>query len=223
LQAQLTGWATLPEDKKTQYREWLKGECFNSTSNDNLCSRDFVKAEGNNTVWNFHQTYLPKAKSTFEELYILQNARRDVSWNANNNTARIPIQTQPSQVLADFLTVNLQDEWTWDGWKLLIDFTSSARVQVLWQPGITPHVNGLGGDLVYMDSNAPLSEWDVQWTIRHEFGHVLGFPDCYVEFYDPNEKVMITYQIDITDLMCSRAGKLKERHFTDMKKNYARP
>lgn len=224
LQAQLAAWSTLPADKKASYKEWLVSECFNTTANENTCQRDFSRAETKNDLWAFHQSYVAKAKSTFEELYDLQNARRDVSWDTKTNTARIAIQPQASPELTDFLTLNLQDEWKWvqAGWHLLVDFSASARVQVLWQPGVTPHVNGLGGDLVYMDSNAPLTEWDVQWTIRHEFGHVLGFPDCYVEFYDPTDKAMVTYQIDITDLMCSRAGKLQERHFVDMKKNYAR-
>jgi len=53
----------------------------------------------------------------------------------------------------------------------------------VFEPGVTPHVNGIGGRIITMDANAPLDDYDVSWTIRHEYGHVLGFPDCYVEFY----------------------------------------
>lgn len=38
--------------------------------------------------------------------------------------------------------------------------------------------------------------------IAHEFGHVLGFEDCYIEFYN-DQKEIIYYEIDKSNLMCS--------------------
>ena len=73
-----------------------------------------------------------------------------------------------------------------------------------------------------MDANSPLSEYNVQWTIRHEFGHVIGFPDCYHEFYDATESTMISYQIDITNLMCSRRGHLQQAHVDELRRVYYR-
>jgi hypothetical protein len=84
-------------------------------------------------------------------------------------------------------------------------------------------VNGLGGDTITMDANRSLEEYSTRWTIRHEFGHVLGLPDCYIEFYDESRAVMVSYQIDITNLMCSRKGKLQERHVLELRKHYYRP
>jgi hypothetical protein len=81
-------------------------------------------------------------------------------------------------------------------------------------------VDKLGGNEITMDKNAPLSEYEVQWTIRHEFGHVLGFRDCYLEFYDSTEKAIVSYQFDVTNLMCSRQGHLKEIHYQELKRLY---
>jgi hypothetical protein len=103
-----------------------------------------------------------------------------------------------------------------------LDFKKNAPVHVEFQPGVVPHVNDIAGDTIVMDKNASLNEWDVQWTIRHEFGHVLGFTDCYVEFYDSAAQQMVNYQIDVSNLMCSRAGKFKQTHFDEMKANYLR-
>ena len=88
-----------------------------------------------------------------------------------------------------------------------------------FEPGTTPHVNG-AGDTITMDANQALNEYDSTWTIRHEFGHVLGFPDCYVEFYDEEAGLMINYQIDTSNLMCSRRGHLQDKHFQQLKKHY---
>lgn len=71
-----------------------------------------------------------------------------------------------------------------------------------------------------MDSNQPIEEYDSQWTIRHEFGHVLGLPDCYHEFYDTTQEAYVNYQFDVTDLMCSRAGNMNERIYLELKKAY---
>ena len=55
-----------------------------------------------------------------------------------------------------------------------------------------------------------------QWTIRHEYGHVLGLPDCYIEFYDEDLGLMIHYQLDVTNLMSSRRGKLQQKQFDQL-------
>ena len=63
---------------------------------------------------------------------------------------------------------------------------------------ITTHRNDLDW------TSAHETQMNVQWTIRHEFGHVLGFPNCYLEFYDNDTATMVSYQLDVTNLMCSR-------------------
>ena len=44
-----------------------------------------------------------------------------------------------------------------------------------------------------------------QKVLAHEFGHVLGFPDCYIEFFDEKEKELVYYEQgrDDTNIMCS--------------------
>ena len=91
---------------------------------------------------------------------------------------------------------------------------------VVFQAGATPHVNGIAGSEITMDGNRNMAEYSSRWTIRHEYGHVLGFPDCYVEFFDVGAGVMVNYQLDITNLMCSRKGKLQERHYLELRNAY---
>ena len=84
------------------------------------------------------------------------------------------------------------------------------RVNVVGVPAITPAADRV---------NPPGS---VPPTIRHEYGHVLGFPDCYLEFYDTNLNQMVQYQLDITNLMCSRRVHLQQSHYDEMKRVYFR-
>jgi hypothetical protein len=91
----------------------------------------------------------------------------------------------------------------------------SGAVHVEWEDGALPHVNGLGGDTITMDSNT--AQWleQTQVTMTHEFGHVIGFPDCYVEFWDPSEPeggAFVEYALDPDDRMCALSGGTQERH-----------
>ncbi len=74
-----------------------------------------------------------------------------------------------------------------------------------------------------MDANQALEEYNAQWTIRHEFGHVLGLPDCYHEFYDVKLNAYVNYELDSSDIMCSRAGNFKPRIYQELKRVYSSP
>ena len=74
-----------------------------------------------------------------------------------------------------------------------------------------------------MDENVPADNEVSSSVFQHEFGHVLGFPDCYVEFYDEGEQKMINYQIDTGNIMCSRIGKVTGLHRDAIRAAYAKP
>lgn len=218
LENKFNGWQKLSETQRAEFSQWLLMTCYNSWQDDRRCRWEFERAKKALKLYSFYQKFKDLAESTLDGFFRLQNPRQDVSWVGDEmKIDLLPIRERDR---LEFVKINIEDEFKWLNWKLKIGFSNSASVQVIFEPGVNPHVVGLGGDLLYMDANAPLTEWDNQWTIRHEFGHVLGIPDCYVEFYDPNEKLMITYQIDVDDLMCSRAGKMNERLFLALKKAY---
>ena len=132
-----------------------------------------------------------------------------------------PFQDPGSDDVRNFLKTNIEDEWRFNNWHLELPFTGNSEApHVVFLPGVTPHVNGIGGDEITMNSSQPLTEYDAQWTIRHEYGHVLGFPDCYVEFYERERNVIVNYQFDIDNLMCSRRGHIKATHLAELKRVY---
>jgi hypothetical protein len=71
-----------------------------------------------------------------------------------------------------------------------------------------------------MDQNSDMQDPENETVLAHEFGHALGFPDCYVEFYDDDEQAIINYQLDVQNIMCSLNGTVNASHFEELRKTY---
>lgn len=219
----LKDWQALPPEEQTLAQQWLLQVCNNSMENRQRClvqTENAIKANNAFTFFNQHQA---AGKTLLDEMmFIPSNGKFSAAKWSTTNEFQVPFMEPKNEAMRSFLTSNIETEWKLLPFSLHINFVPSKNygVEVIWQPGITPHVPALGDNRIYMDSNAPISEYDVQWTIRHEFGHVLGFPDCYVEFYDADVQAIVGYQIDINDLMCSRRGHLKDRHLSELKRVY---
>ncbi|MEZ0390994.1 MAG: hypothetical protein ACAH59_02185, partial [Pseudobdellovibrionaceae bacterium] len=212
---------TLSAEKQSEIKEWLRQMCQNTEGVGAGCQGLAEAAIKGKQAYEFYLKHLPSGERIWNSYFGLHNPRHEFVWSkASPLEMHIPFQDPHDNTILDFLKINIEDEFKWNDWKMLLDFKPYADVHVEFEPGVTPHVNKAGGDTITMDKNTPLTEWDVQWTIRHEFGHVLGFVDCYVEFYDAQEKVIINYQLDTTHLMCSRMGRMQQSIFDTLKANY---
>lgn len=210
----------IPADKVKPIKEALAGICKNNSSWGN-CQKSVENAWKNNTLADFYSNYINGAKKLWDSFFNIPTyaARSDFNWSGN--TLNVVFNTPSIAKFIPYLQDNIEDEYRWKGWNLKMVFGNYPRgPKLVFESGVVPHVNGLGGDTITMDSNQPIEEYESQWTIRHEFGHVLGLPDCYHEFYDVDLKAYVNYQLDITDLMCSRAGNMKERIYLELKKAY---
>ncbi len=230
IENQFQNFRILPIDQQNEIRSNIWLLCLNSKIEKDECEK-FINDEISkfNNLSHFYENHFKTFMKFSEGIYNLffdipvEVKRNDIKWTSNGSTflTTVPFQFVEDQAIENFLKKNIEEEWAWKNWNLKLDFEKNADIHIEFEEGTTPHVNGLGGNTIVMDANAPLTEYDVQWTIRHEFGHVLGFPDCYLEFYDDSTKAIIGYQIDTTDLMCSRQGHIKQRHFDELKKIYS--
>ncbi len=96
-------------------------------------------------------------------------------------------------------------------------------VRVHWVEGVLPFVNGVGGNTITMDGNLPLWLEQVKLTMAHEFGHVLGFADCYVEFWSEEEASFVYYVLDPQNRMCALSGETLALHHEALTEAYSVP
>lgn len=220
----LSTWNTLNQNTKKQLTADLSQICINSGEFAIDCSDQLNKAIRQNTVVSFKNRYMPAGQKNYDRFFLIVQKRTDIVWPQNQpNLMILPFRDPQDSQIFNFLKDNIEDEWRLGSWKLNLNFIINPlgnTAYVRFIPGATPNVNGLAGSIITMDANTPLTEYNAQWTIRHEFGHVLGFPDCYHEFYDNSLSAFVSYQLDLNDVMCSRRGKLLQRHFNELKRVY---
>jgi hypothetical protein len=223
LKNKLENFASLPDGEQAQISGWLVSLC-SMFEEPVVCSKSIAEARGNRQVLSFYQRYQPQGEQAWNAYFAIGNSRSDVVWNVSQpDVMTVPFSRPDTDDVIQFLQSNVEDEWHWKNWKLKLNFLKTDdpyTTHIRFEPGVTPHVNGLAGSLIVMDANAPLSEYNAQWTIRHEYGHTLGFPDCYLEFYDKELEQMVSYQLDITNLMCSRRGHFNDLHYNELKRVY---
>jgi len=213
---------SMPEEMVKKISDALKMICLNSTEDREDCEEDFNEALQGGKLPKYYSKYIGDAKENWDSFFkIPKSARRsDVKWFEEIMT--VPFNTPEIAKFIPYLRDNIQDEFRFKGWGILVNFGDyKDGPRLIFKAGEVPHVNELGGNEIVMDSVQPIEEYESQWTIRHEFGHVLGLPDCYHEFYDEKIGAYINYQLDTSDLMCSRAGNMKERIYSELKEAYA--
>lgn len=186
----------------------------------NLCAQFNDTCRGSENL--ILQRLIPKGQNLWNSYFKISDskARSDLNFTDPRKLV-VPFQNPGIPHLTSYLKDNVEDEYKFGDWRLQIRFTPDALPRLEFEAGTLPHVNGIGGNQIVMDANQSVDESSTQWTIRHEFGHVLGFPDCYLEFYDDTIQAFVSYQLDTTDLMCSRAGNMNKRIHDELVRVYA--
>lgn len=226
LDYQLENIDVLSQTKRDEILKALEGICINTNDLNQGCDKEVDRAFRNLELKKLKDKYWQNAQRNWNRFFKIYDPRKDVEWSQNSPSIMKVIFKDPAnQAIAHWLKENVEDEYqrTLLHWNMELSYVTTGRqarkaAYIEFQKNVTPHVTG--GNKIVMDANTPLEEYNVKWTIRHEFGHILRLPDCYHEFYVAEENVIINYQLDTTDLMCSRSGAMNDRIYYELKRVY---
>jgi hypothetical protein len=139
------------------------------------------------------------------------NCQKSLDNSSSQKTLIIPIFAagMDPKLLLDLISYTEQT-WTHENIKIQFEIRASASsdtVQIITMPGGISHVPDDNTRLVYLNASLPAPE--LLKVFAHELGHVLGFPDCYIEYFDTTKKELVYYEIadKSTNIMCTmKAG-----------------
>lgn len=219
----LENFSNLDQKLAKKVSDSLVGLCLNSGEKQKSCNRKLKSFMSKNKLVEFKNRYWSAAIKNWDSFYKITNPRKDVVWSKKApGVMEVVFKDPKNREISNWLKDNVEDEFRLvnKNWSLEMRYIPGkfGTAHLEFKKNVTPHVSG--GNKIVMDANTELEEYGVKWTIRHEFGHILRIPDCYHEFYDRDLNLMINYQLDVTDLMCSRAGSMNERIFNELKRHY---
>lgn len=221
LDEKLEDFNKLSTDEKETIKKHMIGICQNNEYSIKACEKAFESNQKKRNLKELKDQLWPKALATWNSFFEIRNPRKDVTWtSAAPGLMTAPFIKPNNTKIANWLKDHVEDEFQNDHWRFEMEYVTEGKdtAYLEFKPNVTPHVTK--GNIIVMDANSPIEEYSVQWTIRHEYGHILRIPDCYIEFYDETEEVAVSYQLDVTDLMCSRAGDFNKRLYELLKKTY---
>ena len=156
----------------------------------------------------------------FNKLFLLKDSRLRFSCTKSDEKVEMHINVKfdmnfqnDKMELADFIS----ESWSNEQFKLNLylndEINNYKTVQVKASKNRLSSVP-LNDQLTILLSTQ-LSPLEQRRILAHEFGHVLGFPDCYTEYYDAQNKNLVYFEMgeENFNLMCS--VKLGTRAPTD--------
>lgn len=226
--ARLETFAAQPASEREKLAEWLSGICGNALNTTfESCRTELLEAMQKKTLRAYYERYFPAARTVYERYFALEPAPSHwMDWvrEPDEEALYVKFADPKATVWREFLAANIEAEWRAKGFQLKLDFIYPPGrhawrwPQLRFEPGSVAYVSE--GRVITLDTNISPDDPNNSWTIRHEFGHVLGFRDCYVEFYDEPRGVIMNYEIDTKNLMCSQGGTFLPIHYQRLKEAY---
>jgi len=217
-------WTSLNTEERTQLKNALIGQCLNSRKSFSACTTELeaLLTQRKNPS-SFYVKYEDSAFRIWKSFYEIQNSRTDVIWKPQNmNFMTLPFARNATDRATQWIKNSIEQFWQLNEWHLILREVpaSSKYIHVDFIPNANAHVDRIGGNKIVLDQNRSLDDPSQSWILAHEFGHTLGFPDCYLEFFDEEKQMIVAYQIHLDNIMCSRAGRMQNVHYDYLKHKY---
>ncbi|MBT3980400.1 MAG: hypothetical protein HOE90_03555 [Bacteriovoracaceae bacterium] len=195
--------------------------CINSNGlYSSECSKENI--EGARNYYSLYYKWLEASREIEKEFLKIHHPLEGLQAEQfyDKEVITVLVKKPSDGKMARFLKESVEKAWNTDKYELKIEWSHShdAKVSIEFvEEG--PHHANFRTRVISMNRKTFQYDELTGVILAHEFGHVLGFKDCYHEFWDNDEDGYVFYKVDVTNVMCSNAGDVKDFHFEQLLKN----
>ncbi len=178
---------------------------------DYVCELEYEQRRRSKTLTTFKSHYLAQNQEIYENFFKINVLNR---WNCQKLEEKTVIEVP--YFVDDIFKAKIGNEaesfeafverrWGNDHIQIKLikaEAPTSDVVRVRWVDSSVSFVDYANPKVIHLSQQ--LSYKKLMLVFAHEIGHVLGFPDCYLEFYDRENKEAVYYDLDFDqgNLMC---------------------
>lgn len=176
-----------------------------------FCQEDIGLARNRKNLETIAINLLKRFKDErFNKLFSLANSHLKFSCvkSSKNVEMILKVRFDPRFVFNRFELINhVSETWSSEKFKLKLildhERNSDEAISIQVSPNSLSYVPASDNRQIFL--NGELGFEEQKRILSHEFGHVLGFPDCYTEFYDHQKRDLVYFEMgkDNFNLMCS--------------------
>ncbi len=214
-------------DKESWTRDNTINLCKSFTKEAN-CLNEYRINQKKNLIGPMVSKYYEKfQQERFLPLFKLRAPHQKYACQKDNGKTVMTIQVWEGAFDHNYLVEllsSVENIWNSKNFSLKLELVKEYRegvVQILPTSKGISYVPDNNNRLVYLSTTLEFDE--NKHVLAHEFGHVLGFPDCYIEYFDDSKKELVYYEFskNNTNIMCSlKAGvSVPDDYFSQLSEN----
>ncbi len=212
LEAELEKYSSLTKERQSELEKDLLSICERNEKRE-ICASEWYVMKQKGEALKFYQSRSRiLEKETYSKLFKLNDRFRRFNCEKRENTLVMSVPffssngafSSYNEAYTELLS---KAERYWSNSKFKIEFYDAKKakgsVQVIRTTDFISRVNE--ATPLFIELSKSTKGIMASKTFAHEFGHVLGFPDCYLEFFEREKNQIIYYELDHKrkNLMCS--------------------
>lgn len=154
----------------------------------------------------------------WNRLFEVQVRNLRFSWSAGVLT--IPMDSSDSEAF-ELMSKAVEQYWNQDAGVRIRLVPSSGGIRMIRRAGALAAADRIGGYRIQWDPT--LDRVELVRSLAHELGHLIGFADTYINFWDADAQGVVYYELDRTNLMSSHSGSILPLHGESIRRAYGKP
>jgi len=197
------------ENHKKKVTKLLISLCVSSGKSNKDCTLEFSRAKDKEILNDFYESYakIVKEKKVAKFFDIMPHTPKFQCAGTFTKVMTVPIYINNHQIDYKPLLERISKEYfnSKKGFEVKFDFVQeydpNKHVFIRFEKGAVSHVAHDDPLVITIGEEYKRNFVSLKSLLAHELGHVLGLPDCYVEFFNQKNELFY-YYIEPQNLMC---------------------